>query len=98
MVFTLLVPAYPGCPEKRPLNGCLFVFNKVMEYRTVSKLMMLVRGLHVEDGHCDCHSIGTGVIGETMLGKNVVIILYHVKFHRAQSLLLFFWHAPLGSM
>jgi len=22
---TLLVPAYPGCPEKRPLNGCLFV-------------------------------------------------------------------------
>jgi len=35
---------------------------------------MLVRGLHVEDGHCDCYSIGSGVIGETTLGKNVIIV------------------------
>ena len=25
LVFTFLVPAYPGCPGKRPLNGCSVV-------------------------------------------------------------------------
>jgi len=25
MVFTCLVPAYPGCPGKTPLNGCSVV-------------------------------------------------------------------------
>jgi len=27
--FTFLVPAYPGCPGKRPLNGCLSVVSRV---------------------------------------------------------------------
>jgi len=32
---TFLVPAYPGCPEKETLNGCLFVLcSKVVPLLT----------------------------------------------------------------
>ena len=34
--FILLVPAYPGCPGKRPLNGCVCVY---IELQIVSILL-----------------------------------------------------------
>ena len=32
IALTFLVPSYPGCPEKRPLNVCLFVWRMSRQY------------------------------------------------------------------
>ena len=39
--FILLVPAYPGCPGKRPLNGCVCVCVCVCVCITVSAYIVV---------------------------------------------------------
>ena len=33
--FILLVPAYSGCPEKRPLNDCVYALLQLADHRPV---------------------------------------------------------------
>ena len=47
--FILLVPAYPGCPGKRPLNGCVCVYCVVILFTGLLLYSSLVKDGITED-------------------------------------------------